>query len=60
MSNHEIIGKGLLAVLAGASGNTPEEEATSILDEEEKLIAEKAAKLIARDYGEVIMKLEDE
>lgn len=60
MSNHEIIGKGLLAVLAGASGNTPEEEATSILDEEEKLIAEKAAKLIARDYGETIKELGEE
>lgn len=31
-----------------------------ILDEEEKAIAEKAAKLIARDYGEVIKKLEEE
>lgn len=30
------------------------------LSEEEKAIAEKAAKLIARDYGEVIKKLEDE
>lgn len=28
--------------------------------DEEKQIAEKAAKLIARDYGEVIKKLEDE
>lgn len=28
--------------------------------EEEKAIAEKAAKLIARDYGEVIKELEDE
>lgn len=36
MSTHEIIGKGLLAVLAGASGKTPEEEATSILDEEKR------------------------
>ena len=31
-----------------------------ILGEEERAIAEKAAKLIARDYGEVIKKLEDE
>lgn len=30
------------------------------LSEEDKAIAEKAAKLIARDYGEVIKKLEDE
>lgn len=29
------------------------------LGEEEKAIADKAAKLIARDYGEVIKKLED-
>lgn len=29
------------------------------LSEEEKAIADKAAKLIARDYGEVIKKLED-
>ena len=31
-----------------------------ILSEEEKAIAEKAVKLIARDYGEVIKRLEDE
>jgi hypothetical protein len=31
-----------------------------ILGEEEKAIAEKAAKLIVRDYGEVIKKLEEE
>ena len=30
------------------------------LSREERAIAEKAAKLIARDYGEVIKKLEDE
>ena len=30
------------------------------LSEEDKAIADKAAKLIARDYGEVIKKLEDE
>lgn len=30
------------------------------LSEENKAVAEKAAKLIARDYGEVIKKLEDE
>ena len=31
-----------------------------ILGEEDKAIADKAAKLIARDYGEVIKKLEEE
>lgn len=31
-----------------------------ILGDEEKAIAEKAAKLIARDYGEVLRRLEDE
>lgn len=31
-----------------------------ILDQEEKAIAEKAAKLIARDYGEVLKKLSEE
>ena len=31
-----------------------------ILSKEEKAIAEKAAKLIARDYGEVLKRLEDE
>lgn len=30
------------------------------LSPEEKAIADKAAKLIARDYGEVLKKLEDE
>ena len=30
------------------------------LSEEEKAIAEKAAKLIARDYGEVLKRLEEE
>jgi hypothetical protein len=30
------------------------------LSEEDKAIAEKAAKLIARDYGEVLRRLEDE
>lgn len=30
------------------------------LSEEEKVIADKAAKLIVRDYGEVIKKLEEE
>lgn len=30
------------------------------LSEEEKAIADKAAKLIVRDYGEVIKKLEEE
>ena len=30
-----------------------------MLGEEEKAIAEKAAKLIIRDYGEVLKKLED-
>lgn len=30
------------------------------LSEEDKAIAEKAAKLIVRDYGEVIKKLEEE
>lgn len=30
------------------------------LSEEDKAIAEKAAKLIARDYGEVLKRLEDE
>lgn len=31
-----------------------------ILGEEDKAIAEKAAKLIARDYGEVLRRLENE
>lgn len=31
-----------------------------ILGEEEKAIADKAAKLIAKDYGEVLRRLEDE
>lgn len=31
-----------------------------ILSKEDKAVADKAAKLIARDYGEVIKKLEDE
>lgn len=31
-----------------------------ILGEEDEAIAEKAAKLIARDYGEVLKRLEDE
>lgn len=31
-----------------------------VLSAEEKAVADKAAKLIARDYGEVIKKLEDE
>lgn len=31
-----------------------------ILGEEERAIADKAAKLIARDYGEVLKRLEDE
>lgn len=30
------------------------------LSEEDKAVADKAAKLIARDYGEVIKKLEEE
>lgn len=30
------------------------------LSKEEKAVAEKAAKLIARDYGEVLKRLEDE
>lgn len=30
------------------------------LSEEDKAVAEKAAKLIARDYGEVLKRLEDE
>lgn len=30
------------------------------LSEEEKTVADKAAKLIARDYGEVLKRLEDE
>lgn len=30
------------------------------LSEEDKAIADKAAKLIARDYGEVLKRLEDE
>ena len=30
------------------------------LSKEEKAIADKAAKLIARDYGEVLKRLEDE
>lgn len=37
-------------------GDAIEEE----LSEEEKAIADKAAKLIARDYGEVLKRLEDE
>lgn len=30
------------------------------LNKEDKAVAEKAAKLIARDYGEVLKRLEDE
>lgn len=37
-----------------------ESKAEEKLSKEEKAVAKKAAKLIARDYGEVIKKLEDE
>lgn len=37
-----------------------EDMAVEALTESDKAIAEKAAKLIVRDYGEVIKKLEDE
>lgn len=37
-----------------------EDMAVEALSESDKAIADKAAKLIARDYGEVIKKLEDE
>lgn len=36
------------------------EKAEEKLSKEEKAVAEKAAKLIARDYGEVLRRLEDE
>lgn len=37
-----------------------EDMAVEALSESEKATAEKAAKLIARDYGEVLRRLEDE
>ncbi len=41
------------------ANTTPPEEKIE-LSEEEKAVADKAAKLIARDYGEVLRRLEDE
>lgn len=52
--------RGWIKTAYEANTTLPEEKANVKLSAEEKAVADKAAKLIARDYGEVIKKLEEE